>query len=91
MKSKSRKIVTLSAALAALAPAAAVSLPVQASEPIHSMPNQGDGAQRIKLAVGTDMMSFVVGQGHTGTVIADHESHASHASHQSHASHASVY
>jgi len=95
MSNKSPRILSLAAALSALAATAVVasdpadakavgpqeSTAPDATKPVSDLiPNQ-------ILSVGTDLLGFIVNNNGDGTVVAQHVSHASHASHASHSSH----
>lgn len=88
MRSTNRKIVGISAAVAALTgPAIVAPAAADASDSSnHVAADAAVGRQALVIGVGDEFMSFTVGEG-SGGVVADHSSHASHASHSSHSSH----
>ena len=90
MADSGRKILSLSAALAAMSgPAlATTTTPATIGDTEDTTPDAA-ARQMLKIPVGEDLMSFTVSEKADGMIVADHSSHASHSSHSSHASHAS--
>jgi hypothetical protein len=95
MSTKSRTILTVTAALAALS---GVSVPVAANAtapagseaPIATEQSQRpaqSGQPNVLLTAGQDLLGLVVAKHADGGIVAQHYSHASHASHASHYSH----
>lgn len=97
--SQKPKILPLAAALAALAGPSAVISPAEAARievPTSAKASMGRGigqseasdvaANRL-VAVGDDVLAFLVTELEDGTVVAQHRSHYSHRSHSSHRSH----
>lgn len=82
------KLVPLAAALAALSGAGAATSPLQAAASAESPPrdNAGQAGREPNrfLAIGDDLLGFVVTEKADGTVEARHYSHRSHSSHRSH-------
>ena len=94
MSSKTPRIISLAAALAALTgTTAVVSDPADAKTTEPSAADPTDGTKAIGLtpnrivSVGEDLLGFIVSKAADGTVVADHTSHYSHSSHSSHHSH----
>ena len=89
MASGRSKIVALSVALAAIGGSAALTASAAAGTVVNGVvaSQAVSCALIVQLPSGEELMTFVVGEGADGTVIADHSSHASHASHSSHSSH----
>lgn len=88
MSSTNRKIVGLSAALAALAgPAALAPGAADAATVDNRQPSDSSARPTLIVAFGDEFMNFTVGEDASGAVVADHSSHASHSSHSSHSSH----
>jgi hypothetical protein len=94
MAKKVPNILGLSAALAALSGATALSSTPAAAN-VHAA-NQADqtengqvakGEPNVVFPAGKDMLGLIVTKAADGTVLAQHYSHASHASHSSHYSH----
>ena len=87
MSSTNRKIVGLSAALAALAGPAALAPSTADAAMADSQQPDSSARPTLIVAFGDEFMSFTVGEDSSGAVVADHSSHASHSSHSSHSSH----
>lgn len=90
---KHTKILSLSAALAALSGAtfapgqATASVPTtDQTGPIHNAQN-AKGEPNVFMPVGNDLLGLIVTTAADGTVLAQHYSHSSHSSHSSHYSH----
>lgn len=88
------KLMSLAAALAALAGASAiVSDPAEAktTEPPNVQPSEVAKASGLNpntiVGVGEDFLGFIVTKASDGTMMAAHTSHYSHQSHASHSSH----
>jgi hypothetical protein len=98
MQKKSRAILSIAAALAALATsvapsAAGASTPQEADAAVTAPGAQPDPSARpnVFVPVGEDLLGLIVSTRQDGTVVAAHYSHVSHASHSSHSSHHSHY
>ncbi len=92
------KVLSLTAALAALSGTAAVAaVPPTAEPPDQDRTDSArnvvtaKGEPNVFMSVGDDLLGLMVTKGADGTVVADHYSHVSHASHSSHSSHSSHY
>jgi hypothetical protein len=94
MSSTSPKIMSLAAALAALAGTSAIvsdraeakaTSPTDATTPDTRRPTDLTPNQIV--SVGEDFLGFIVTTAADGTMLAQHYSHVSHSSHSSHASH----
>jgi hypothetical protein len=98
MAMKSRNIISLAAAIAALSGGTAViSTPAAAriggSDEVAVGQNgsTAKGEPNVFMSIGNNLLGLIVTKATDGTVSAQHYSHSSHASHESHASHHSHY
>jgi hypothetical protein len=98
MQKKSRVILSIAAALAALsasvAPEQASAATSQETDATAAVPGAQPtplGQPNLFVTAGEDLLGLIVTRRPDGTVLAAHYSHASHASHASHHSHFSHY
>lgn len=93
MSTKSRVILPVAAALAALsglsvAPDTASAAATKGSETAlttqEAKPDKVGAASNVLLSAGEDLLGLIVAKQADGSVVAQHSSHASHASHHSH-------
>jgi hypothetical protein len=91
MPKRTSKIMSLAAAIAALAGTTATVSEAQATSPRESAApdaaQSSDLIPNLTLSVGQDLLGFIVTKSGDETVLAQHVSHMSHSSHASHASH----
>jgi hypothetical protein len=94
MQKRSRAILPIATALAALgtsvAPSPAGATTSQEADAAMTAPGaQSNRSARpnVFVPVGEDLLGLIVSRGQDGTVLANHYSHVSHASHASHHSH----
>ena len=93
MAKKLPNVLSLTAALAALAGTSAVGATplaadtLGADEAVNPQERTNTGKANVFMHVGQDLLGLIVTTSADGTVIAQHESHYSHSSHASHRSH----
>lgn len=93
MSKRFPKLISLTAALAALSGTAAIDSASAATnmngpdqaDPVKIGPSRGE--PNVFMSVGKDLLGLIVTKRADGTVVADHSSHESHSSHSSHRSH----
>jgi hypothetical protein len=99
MTTKSRTILPIATALAALsgsvAPDPATAAAPKRTEPVlasqEALPDKQGAQPNVLFTAGQDLLGLIVAKQADGTVVAQHSSHVSHASHASHASHHSHF
>lgn len=96
MAKKIPTVLSLTAALAALAGTSVGAAPTEANTPgvtdeaVAPQGRTNTGKANVFLPVGRDLLGLIVTTSADGTVVAQHDSHYSHRSHASHRSHYSA-